>query len=198
MINVSPDEYRQSIRYARKNTILALWLTRVAILMSVVLMIIISGLWHFKNETGRYAKSNAQLEQQLKDNNLEGTLKTVSNISENLKLIIHVLSEQVFFSKLIKQIGAVMPESSILSNIEINKIEGGIDLIADAKDQNIATQIQINLTDSNNKIFEKVDIISIHCDSSVNPTYPCRATFRALFTKNSPFIFSQKKAEAKQ
>ena len=86
-----------------------------------------------------------------------------------------------------------MPENTVLSNIEISKVEGGIDLSAETKDQESATQIQVNLMDPNNKLFDKVDIVSISCGES-NPTYPCRATFRALFTKDNPFLFVNNKS----
>lgn len=198
MINVTPEDYRQSLRYARHNTVLATWLTRVVVLFIVIVFIILSGTWYFRQETTRYSKNNQILEQQLKDNHLEETLKTVSNISSNLKLIVQVLSGQVLFSKLIKQVGAVMPENAVLSDIEISKVEGGIDLTADAKDQNTATQVQVNLAATENKLFEKVDIISINCDENVNKTYPCKVSLRALFTKNNPFTFSSQSKGATQ
>lgn len=63
-----------------------------------------------------------------------------------------------------------MPENTVLSNIEISKVEGGIDLSAETKDQESATQIQVNLMDPNNKLFDKVDIVSISCGESNQPT----------------------------
>ena len=91
-----------------------------------------------------------------------------------------------------------MPENSVLSDIEISKVEGGIDLTADARDQNTATQVQVNLADPNNKLFDKVDIVSVNCDSTTNPEYPCKVILRALFTKNNPFSFTNQNNKDKQ
>lgn len=188
MINLSPTDYKESVRYARRNTILLQWLMGLLAVLSLTVMTLFVGQTYLKSESKRYAALNIQTEQELKAKDLEGTLKTVENISGNLKLIIQVLSRQVMFSELIKQVGAVMPEKSVLSDVEISKVEGGIDLTADATDHTTATQVQVNLADPNNKLFDKVDIVSINCEGT-NPNYPCKVTLRALFTKNNPFLF---------
>ncbi|MFO0887031.1 MAG: hypothetical protein U0413_02275 [Candidatus Saccharimonadales bacterium] len=193
MINLSPDDYKESLRYARRSSKLLRWVGGTLIILIAVLLTQLIGFTYLKSETKRYQKINASITQDLKNNDLEGTLKTVENISGSLKLIVQVLSKQVLFSELIKQVGSVMPENTVLSNIEISKVEGGIDLSAETKDQESATQIQVNLMDPNNKLFDKVDIVSISCGES-NPTYPCRATFRALFTKDNPFLFVNNKS----
>ncbi len=193
MINLSPDDYKESLRYARRSSKLLRWVGGTLIILIAVLLTQLIGFTYLKSETKRYQKINASITQDLKNNDLEGTLKTVENISGSLKLIVQVLSKQVLFSELIKQVGSVMPENTVLSNIEISNVEGGIDLSAETKDQESATQIQVNLMDPNNKLFDKVDIVSISCGES-NPTYPCRATFRALFTKDNPFLFVNNKS----
>jgi len=98
-------------------------------------------------------------------------------------------------SELLQQVGAVMPSGSSLSSLTVNKFEGGIDLSVQSKDYQTATQIQVNLQDPNNKIFDKVDIININCGaSSPGSPYPCTGTYRALFAKENPFMFLKKAA----
>ncbi len=196
MINLAPNDHKESLRYARRNSLLMSWLVGLIAVLISVLLIQLSGFAYLRSETKNYQNANAKLEQELKDRDLEGTLKSIDSISNNLKLIVKVLSKQVIFSELIKQIGAVMPENAVLSQIEISKVEGGLDLKANTKDQNSATQVQVNLTDPNNKLFDKVDIVSIDCNSNnPDPNYPCKATYRALFTSNNPFLFmNQQKA----
>ncbi len=198
MINLSPSDYKESIKYARRNTILLKWLSGLLSILGIVIITLFIGQAYLKSETKTYAAANIKIEQELKDKDLEGTLKTVESISGNLKLIVQVLSRQIIFSELIKQVGAVMPVNSVLSDVEISKVEGGIDLTADAKDQNTATQVQVNLADPNNKLFDKVDIVTITCDGTVNPDYPCKVTLRALFTKNNPFSFVNQTDKDKQ
>lgn len=198
MINLSPYDHKKSIKYARRNTILLKWLSGLFAILTLTVVTLGIGQAYLKSESKKYATANANIEKELKDKDLEGTLKTVGNISGNLKLIVQVLSKQIIFSELIKQVGAVMPENSVLSDIEISKVEGGIDLTADARDQNTATQVQVNLADPYNKLFDKVDIVSVNCDSTTNPEYPCKVILRALFTKNNPFSFTNQNNKDKQ
>lgn len=195
MINLLPNDYRQSLRYARRNSILMKWLIAVSLILAMSSAIVAIGSAYLKMETNNYAKLAETTKQELKDQDLEATLTKVQNISGNLKLINQVLSQQVIFSELIKQIGAVMPPGSVLSDIEISKISGGIDLKAQAQNYESATQIQINLSDPNNKLFDKVDIVSVDCQGS-NPQYPCTVSLRALFTKNNPYLFVNQNKKA--
>lgn len=192
MINLTPDDYKNDVRFARRNTILLHWLVGLLLVLSVAAATTLLGKTYLQSQTRHYAALNTQTEQDLKSRDLEGTLNTVEKISGNLKLIVQVLSRQVIFSQLIKQVGAVMPENSTLSTIELSKIDGGLDLTAQAKDYNTATQVQVNLSDPNSKLFDKVDIVSINCEG-LDPAYPCRITLRALFTKNNPYLFVNQK-----
>jgi hypothetical protein len=78
-----------------------------------------------------------------------------------------------------------------LTNLSIDKVEGGIDLTFEAKDYQTGSQIALNLQDPENKIFEKADIEQISCDAEIqeNRTYLCQVTIRALFGDNSPYFF---------
>ncbi len=198
MINLLPNDYRESLRYARKNSILLKWLTGVVIIMLLASGTIFIGRAYLQMEAKRFDNLNKETQAELQAQNIEETLDKVQNISDNLKLIVQVLQNQVIFSELIKQVGAVMPPGTILSDIEISEVQGGIDLTARSTDQNTATQIQINLTDPKNKLFDQVDIVTVTCDPAVDPAYPCRVTMRALFTKNNPFMFinNRKKEES--
>lgn len=199
MINLMPFSHKESLRYARRNTLLWHWLLGVIILLTLTASTIIVGTHYLRNETKRFAAVNTDVEQELQDNNIDETLKQVESISSNLKLIIEVLSKQVVFSELIAQIGSVMPRNAVLSDIEIGEVQGGIDLIAEATDYTTATQIQVNLEDPANKLFDKVDIVSIECDQTPGKEYPCRAIFRALFTESNPYLFvNLQKAEGSQ
>lgn len=198
MINLAPDYHKDTLKYARRNATLLSWLVGTMTILILTFSTLFIGQYYLVNQTKQFNKINANIEQELKEKDLEGTLKTIQNISDNLKLIVQVLSKQILFSKLIKQVGAVMPENTVLSNIELGKVDGGLDLMAVAKDNNTATQIQLNLADPSNKLFEKVDIVSINCDPSVDPdAYPCKVNLRALFSKDSSFktnFQQQKKA----
>lgn len=189
MINLTPPEYKESLRFARRNTLLRNWLSGVGIIILLAVTTIVLGQSYLKAEARQFARANQQSETTLEQRNIDETLNQVENISGNLKLIIQVLSKQILFSELLKQVGSVMPQNSILSGIEISKVAGGIDLVAEAKDYTTATQVQVNLSDSENKLFEKVDIVSIDCNDAEDDGYPCTVTLRALFKSNNQFLF---------
>lgn len=189
MINLLPPDVKQNITYARRNTQLLRW--------SIILLLSIVSVFGFVGAGTLYMNSSiktigaqvASGQEQLKLAKTEDTQKRVEEISGSLKLVVQVLSRQVQFSKLLQQIGSAMPPGSILTNLSITKIQGGIDLSAAARDYQTATQVQVNLQDPKNKVFDKVDIISITCESTTYRNYPCLVTVRAQFTKDNPFLF---------
>lgn len=214
MINLLPKAQRDSIMYARRNT----KLLHLCIAAVFVIILIVSmwgfGYFYIAKTSREYSKSIAQKQTDLKAQNLEETENRIETFSNNLKLILQVLEQEVLFSKLLRQVGAVMPAGSILSNIEISEVEGGIDLSASAKDYDTATQIQVNLQDPNNKLFDQVDIVSVSCstrsdqeeaDQPANnqaenelipedndEDYPCTVNLRALFSEENPYLFINK------
>lgn len=188
MINLLPPKEKKAIMYARRNTKLRSWaFALVGVLVGAIIFLTI-GQIYILNTTRHYAAQVESTQATLKAQKLEETQKRIQDLSNNLKLIIQVLSREVLFSKLLRQVGAVMPQGTVLSQIDLGKVEGGIDLIASTKDYKSASQIQVNLSDPNNKLFDKVDIVQVSCDTT-DPQFPCKATLRALFSKNNPFLF---------
>lgn len=191
MINLLPPETRESYRYARRNTALRSW-----VIVSLVALVGLGalgtfGLLSMKQESLAYAKRISVEQEQLEANQLAQTEKQVKEISGSLKLATQVLGEQVLFSQLITQIGAAMPPGAILTGLNINEVDGGLDLSAKAKNYDGATQVQVNLSNSSSKIFNKVDINSISCAAPAgeSATHPCTVTLRALFNPENQFLF---------
>jgi hypothetical protein len=207
MINLLPPESRQSILYARRNRHLLHWASVLLLAIVAILVVVILGQLYISRSVASYTKQVEQSRQQLKIQKLEETQARVEDISSSVKLAVQVLSREVLFSKLIRQVGAAMPENTVLTNLQITKVQGGVDLNASSVDYNTATQIQVNLQDPANKIFEKADIVNITCHTptaSTNTTtttnlrakYPCEVTIRALFSKNNPFLFINDDSQA--
>lgn len=204
MINLLPPETRDNIAYARKNSILLKYVGIIILVIIGILFTALAGQFYINNSATSYTSQIKQSQEQLKIQKLEETQKRVESISGSMKLAVQVLSKQVLFSEMLKQIGSAIPEGAVLTGLSINQLQGGIDITAAATDYNTATQVQLNLQDPNNKIFEKADIVNTQCSSgsgSVNPNtgqstetqldaqYPCKITVRALFAKDNPFLF---------
>lgn len=192
MINLLPPDVKEDMRYARRNTILRKWLASSLVGFAGVLLIIASGVWFIDQSTKSQQRQVDQARQQLQDQKLQETQKRVSEISDSVKLVADVLSRQILFSKLFEQIGSVMPANTTLESLNISTIEGGISLSARAVDYQSATQVQVNLANPENKIFQNADIQNISCQNdpeSENP-YPCSVSIRALFAKDNTFQYS--------
>lgn len=200
MINLLPPAIKQDITYARRNRTLLHWAVALLFLIGGIAAIAVFGQLYINRSANSSASKLEQAREQLKQQKLEETQAQVEDISSSLKLVVDVLSREVLFSKLLRQIGGAMPEGATLSGISIEKIEGGLDLQAAAADYRSASQVQINLQDPANKIFEKADIVSITCqaDSLADPRYPCLVTIRALFSDNSPFLYISKSPAPKE
>jgi len=193
MINLLPPALKEEYRYARRNRRTAQW--AVAFLGAIlgVVLITASGLFIMTNSINNYKTNIASAQAQLANQNVSGAQKQATDISNNLKLMVTVLSKEILFSKLLTQLGTLTPSNVILTNLSISQTESAVDITAQTGSYNAATQLQVNLADPNNQIFSKADIVSISCSNpdatAANANYPCTASVRALFTKNNPFLF---------
>jgi Tfp pilus assembly protein PilN len=193
MINLLPEQVKDSITYARRNTVLKNWVLAGVVAVLGIVIILAAGNLFIKMSVASSEKQSQTIKEQLKAQKLEETQARVTEISDSVKLATQVLSKQVSFSKLLTQVGAAIPVGSSLQSLNINSIEGGIDLTAVATNYQTATQVQINLSDPENKIFEKADIVSITCGDANKDMYPCTVTIRALFAKDNVFQYKASK-----
>lgn len=194
MINLLPPDIKDGYRYAQRNMTLRKWVVGCMIALVGLGFIATYGLLALQKSTNYYNHKIAASEALFKKEDFAGTQAHVQDISNSLKLVVKVLGKEVLFSQLIKQIGASMPVNANLTGLDINGVQGGLDITADAADYKTATQVQVNLSDPANKIFDKADIVNIKCDGAKSKTYPCQVTVRALFTKDNPFLFINNKA----
>lgn len=193
MINLLPQEQRQEIMYARRNTKLLRWVVGLMVVIALLTALWGVGYLFISSSITSYSSQVEDKRTELQTQKINDTKGRIETFSNNMKLILQVLNQQVIFSQLFRQIGAVMPPGTVLATIEINEVEGGIDLAVQASDYDAATQTQVNLEDPANKLFEKVDIISVNCGGGSE--YPCTVNLRALFADKNPFLFLNQSQE---
>lgn len=202
MINLLPTTIKQDIAYGRRNQKLRRWIIASVAALAGVGVIVVGGLLYINQSINQYTDQLAIAKQSLESQNMEATQKRVSDISSNTKLATQVLSREILFSKLLPQIASALPPNTALSSLQIEGVQGGLQLDASAADFNAATQIQVNLQDPKNGVFEKADINDITCgDDSTEEErlYPCTVSIRALFGKNnSSFLYIAPTPGAKQ
>ena len=189
MINLLPTQMKDGYRYARRNHYLVRWIVALSLGLVGAAALVGTGYFYLHQTTRHFENKIALDEADLNGKNFKQVQKQVSDISNNLKLAKQVLSKQVLFSELLKQLGSLMPKDTRLSGLSIAQSTGAIDITAKAKTYTAATQIQVNLTDTENKVFSKADIVSINCGTaSVGDNYDCTVTIRALFAPDNPFM----------
>lgn len=192
MINLLPPDIKSSYDYASRNVHALRWLIAFAIALVGLGAIATTGLIYMQHISKDYQSQIASKESSLKSQKLDETQKAAKDISNSLKLAVTVLGKEVLFSKLLTQLGSVIPSNARLSTLNISETTGALDISAITADYKTATQLQVNLADPANKIFSQADIISVSCASGTGvavTAYPCTVTIRALFAKNNPFLF---------
>jgi Tfp pilus assembly protein PilN len=195
MINLLPPTTKRDYRYARLNVALRRWVILFVLAFVGLGIIATYGLVMLHRSTVSNQNQIAHMQAQFKQENYEGTQQQVRDISNNFKLVVKVLGQEVLFSDLLKQIAASIPANANLTSLNINQSQAAIDITANATNYTTATQVQVNLADPANKIFSKADIESISCGTSAtNPKYPCTVNIRALFASDNPFLFINSKA----
>lgn len=199
MINLLPPEVKTNISYARRNTVLRKWALATTVAILGLVSIVLFGQLYLDNSINAYSAQAQDTREQLRIQKIDETQKRVNEISSNLKLVVQVLQREILFSKVLKQIGASIPNGAVLTELTIAKVQGGIDLQYEAQNYQTATQILLNLQDPKNQIFEKADIENITCTDTpvVGKKYNCTIEIRALFGKNTQF-YSLVPAETKK
>ena len=195
MINLLPPDVKNNYRYARRNVGLRRWVIICLVALVGLGGLATYGLLTFQQSTAHYKSQVAASEQLFQKEKFSETQTQVQNISNNFKLVVKVLGQEVLFSKLIKQIASTIPANANLTGLNISQTQGAIDISAITTDYNTATQVQVNLADPANKIFSKADIVNVTCGTNVaDARYPCTVTIRALFSSDNPFLFINNKA----
>ncbi len=198
MINLLPPTMKDGYRYARHNRRLLHWVIALGIGIIGAVALTTIGYLYMDETAKSYEMQIATTQEQLNKQNYTGIKKEVKDITNNLQLVVQVLSNQVVFSDLLTQLGSLTPKDTVLTGLSIAQTQGAINITAQAKDYSSATQLHINLSDANNKIFSKADIVSIDCQQDSKNTYPCTITVRALFAPDNPYLFiNQSKVGAK-
>lgn len=200
MINLMPDEYKESIAYAKKNSQLIKWVFILMFASIGALLLIGGGILYTEQRYRSQIKDTEAKTIALKGQNIDQVNKELTGMSDNIKLMLQVMSKEILFSKLIRQIGAITPANTELEGLSIEKIDGGMTISASASDIRSATQLQLNLADPKNQVFEKADIDSISCSDAptAEKKLPCSVTIKALFLKNNnPYLFIDPKLAEK-
>jgi len=198
MINLMPPNAKSAVLYARRNSSLLKWTFGCLIIIVAMGATVVLGGFYIDNAKHSLTTSIAQTKETITVQKLDKVQTQAQDLSDGVKVIVQVLSKEVLFSKLLQQIGSLMPDGATLGDIQLsNTINGGIDLTANAVDYQSATQVQVNLQDPKNNLFDKVDTQSVTCSDSTQQSttsgldsrYKCQIIVRALFKDSASVTF---------
>lgn len=194
MINLLPPQTKDAYRYARRNRHLMHWV--FALLTGIFGAVLLTGLgyYHLDRTTKEYRRQVQADQAALQKQSIAKTQKEVQDMTSNLNLAVNVLSKQVLFSEMLKRLGTITPNNAALKTLSISPEQNTIDIVAQATSYDAATQVQVNYSSAENRIFDKADVLNVSCRSDTSPAavqspYPCLINIRALLTKDSPFYF---------
>jgi Tfp pilus assembly protein PilN len=195
MINLLPPDVKDNYRYARRNSQLMHWIVACGLALVGLAAISVGGMIYLDQTAKDSTKQADTLAVALKNQDEAATRIKVTDIGNNLKLAVDVLSKQVLYSEMLKHIATIIPSNTSLTGLVLSQGQGSLDITADTKDYTTATQLQLNLADAKNKLFTKADIVSITCADGASATqstkrYPCTVIVRALFARDNPFLFT--------
>lgn len=195
MINLLPPERKEAYHYARRNNVALKAIIGLLVGLSLLVLIVGGSVLFLNNETDDFKDSIAISKSDLEKQDEAKTIERVQDISNSLKLVVNVLEQEVLFSELLKQVGAVMPSGTVLRNLSINgDLSGALDLEAGAINPNSASQVLINLKDPANQLFKTADLIAINCNTT-DPAYPCTVILRAEFAADNDFMLLSEESQ---
>lgn len=117
MINLLPPEYKQSIKFAQLNVVLARYIV-VALITSVV----VGGVMLFGVQAAENNRRNIQnsLSADIAQaSELESTNKEAQKLADNIDVIAELLDSEIQFSELLREIGSVIPAGVALADLTI-------------------------------------------------------------------------------
>ncbi len=194
MINLMPPAAKNATLYARRNLRLLRFTIASMVIIIAMFATVILGSFYIDNAKSNLTTNIDTSKSVITTQKLEEVKSEAEEISQGVKLISQVLSKEVRFSKLLQEIGSIMPKGAVLAGIQLsNKVNGTMDLTANAIDHQSATQVQVNLEDPKNNLFEKVDTISVSCTDpeslEITSKYICHIQMRALFKQGAAVTF---------
>lgn len=157
MINLMPDDLKQDIRYARMNVSMIQYVILVAIISVALTIFMFAGILLVQADENLLRQAIADKETQLAE------LKTPENdakeLASRISLISSLLNQEVEFSKLIQDIGSVIPSNSRLNSLSLTGDDGSVSLTIIIPEQADAPIVRETLASA--ELFTGADIISI-------------------------------------
>ncbi len=190
MINLLPPEAKEDALYGRRNYKLVFIGGGILLIMFALGALTLFGQFYLSQSKAQYTKSGIVVEQRIKDQKLEDSQKNLETLAANFKTASQLLSKQILFSKLFPKLAEIIPKGAYVRQISIDDKSTYLQFEIAAPSRSVANQGYINVSDPKNGLFEKADLLDITCSDKAptDGSAPCKATVKALFRSDSPFL----------
>lgn len=186
MINLLPYDYKQDLTYARKNYLLIKWLAAIFIAVIFIVTISFGGVYVINSERAK-AESTAKSEyEQITQSSDKAEFDKYKKFKTNYDIVAKLLSKQLRYTKIIQDIGRILPEGTNIEGIKLSPGTAALSLSVSGNSQAAIKKAFVNISD--NTLFPKADIESITCgDNSAGKA--CTATIKVLLNTDSNYYY---------
>lgn len=183
MINLLPNEMKESIKFARANRILIFYCGVVL----VAGLILVGTMFYGKSII---SQSKNQLEADLSSSRasiveLESIHKEAEALSSSIDTIGGLINNEMKFSSLLKEIGSIIPPGAVVNSLSLSEDRTGpITLEISAETAEIIGVAQENLADSD--LFIGADVTSVQSSANSSDKYKFVGSLEAYFKNETP------------
>lgn len=159
MINLLPPRERIDIELSKKNSVLRRYVELLLLAVLIVFVVIAGSLYYLKQQENNTRQSLELNSEKMKE--LEASQEEAQQLSTTINTIAALLSRDLTFSAMLKDIGTLMPSGAVLSGLELSGTDTKAPLIVSARIENeqVAAVLRNNL--ANSELFDKAEIVSI-------------------------------------
>lgn len=169
MINLMPPNLKKDILYARRNVTLVQYCVLVAITAVALTGVMVYGIMLINSDQNALEESISSKKSTLELLKKDET--EANNLSKTIDTINALLNREVSFSKLLQDIGAVMPEGTKLTGLSLaSSKDQPLTITAALNEQKKAAILQQNLLKSG--LFSAVDIQAVNTSATAEDGTP--------------------------
>jgi Tfp pilus assembly protein PilN len=187
VINLLPSDIKQSIAYARKNSVIWLWVIILWIFLLLIALVISFGIFFINQRANNLNRLVTISDQRVNDQQLKEYQQKAEVFSNDLNTAVKLLEDQLLFSKIIKTIGAVLPPGVTLGTLDYSVEDEILTLNIEASNQRLITTAFENISNGktiSQDLFTKADLLKIDCNPDEGL---CTGSIVVLLNKNSNF-----------
>lgn len=181
MINLLPNNRKTEIKASRTNTAILRYLV-----MSVAVVLVILSIFYIYKIALNVTKNSSEqtvANSTVEDSSYNETKQKIDTLNSRLSESKTILDSQISYSKILTNLGKLMPENTVLENISISTtaLSSPVNITAYGKSVEDITNLQTAFQSSS--LFSSVTFQTVNEADSTLPDYPVSVTVSAVFDK---------------